>query len=123
MMRLLKRLLKPKTLSIRLGQSRRFGFLKREPHTRIGEPGENSVNFPKKDLHRVPHHWRRFGSRMSPLTGSPRLAANPVNAILNYFYAVLESEVSPRTRRAWARSWALACCTLTRRRAIASPVT
>lgn len=29
---------------------------------------------------------------MSPLTGSPRLAANPVNAILNYLYAVLESE-------------------------------
>ena len=27
-----------------------------------------------------------------PLTGSPRLAANPANAILNYLYAALESE-------------------------------
>ena len=30
--------------------------------------------------------------RISPLTGSPRLAVNPPNAILNYLYAVLESE-------------------------------
>jgi CRISPR-associated endonuclease Cas1 len=51
-----------------------------------------SVNFPKNDLHRVPDHWRSFGARISPLTGSPRLAANPVNAILNYLYALLESE-------------------------------
>ena len=29
---------------------------------------------------------------MSPLTRSPRLAANPPNAILNYLYSVLESE-------------------------------
>jgi len=29
---------------------------------------------------------------VSPLTGSPRLAANPPNAILNYLYAMLESE-------------------------------
>ena len=29
---------------------------------------------------------------MSPLTGSPRLAVNPPNAILNYLYALLESE-------------------------------
>jgi hypothetical protein len=34
-----------------------------------------------------------FGSRTSPLSGfSPRLAVNPINAILNYLYAVLESE-------------------------------
>jgi CRISPR-associated endonuclease Cas1 len=50
------------------------------------------VNFPKRDFHRVPEHWRTFGTRFSPLTGSPRLAANPPNAILNYLYAVLESE-------------------------------
>ncbi len=50
------------------------------------------VNFPKNDLHRVPQHWRVFGTRNSPLTGSSRLAANPANAILNYLYAVLESE-------------------------------
>ena len=33
-----------------------------------------------------------FGARVSPLTGSPRLAATPPNAILNYLYALLESE-------------------------------
>jgi CRISPR-associated endonuclease Cas1 len=50
------------------------------------------INFPKKQLRRVPEHWRSFGARVSPLTGSPRLAANPPNAILNYLYALLESE-------------------------------
>jgi CRISPR-associated endonuclease Cas1 len=39
------------------------------------------VNFPKSDLPRVPDHWRCFGARV-----------NPINAILNYLYAVLESE-------------------------------
>jgi len=33
-----------------------------------------------------------IGTRRSPLSGSPRLAVNPPNAILNYLYAVLESE-------------------------------
>src|ERR1022692_2235455 len=50
------------------------------------------VNFPKNELSRVPEHWRSFGARVSPLTGSPRLSVNPPNAILNYLYAVLESE-------------------------------
>ena len=50
------------------------------------------INFPRNALPRVPDHWRTFGSRHSPLTGSPRFAANPPNAILNYLYAVLESE-------------------------------
>lgn len=50
------------------------------------------VNFPKSDLPRVPDHWRSFGARVSLLTGSPRLAANPANAILNYLYCILESE-------------------------------
>jgi len=50
------------------------------------------INFPKNDLRRVPDHWRSFGARISPLTGSPRRAANPPNAILNYLYAMLESE-------------------------------
>jgi CRISPR-associated endonuclease Cas1 len=51
-----------------------------------------SINFPRVDLPRVPDHWQTFGSRMSPLTTSPRLAVNPPNAMLNYLYAVLESE-------------------------------
>jgi hypothetical protein len=50
------------------------------------------INFPKGDLRRVPDHWRTFRNRVSPLTGSPRLASNPLNAILNYLYALLESE-------------------------------
>jgi CRISPR-associated endonuclease Cas1 len=50
------------------------------------------INFPKNALPRVPDHWCTFASRHSPLTGSPRLAANPPNAILNYLYALLESE-------------------------------
>ena len=50
------------------------------------------INFPKIDLRRVPAHWLGFGARISPLTASPRLAANPPNAILNYLYALLEAE-------------------------------
>jgi CRISPR-associated endonuclease Cas1 len=50
------------------------------------------VSYPRTDLRRVPEHWRTFGSRLSPLTRSPRLAVNPPNAILNYLYAILESE-------------------------------
>jgi CRISPR-associated endonuclease Cas1 len=52
------------------------------------------ITFPKNDLSRVPKHWRIFGTRKSLLTGSPRLAVNPANAMLNYLYAVLESEAS-----------------------------
>ena len=50
------------------------------------------VDFPRADLARVPDHWRVFGTRHSPLTNSPRLSVNPPNAMLNYLYALLESE-------------------------------
>ena len=50
------------------------------------------VLFPRKDLPHIPQHWRTFGQRHSPLTGSPRLAVNPPNAMLNYLYAMLETE-------------------------------
>jgi len=50
------------------------------------------INFPKNQLPRVPAHWLRFGARVSPLTGSPRLACNPPNAILNFLYSLLEAE-------------------------------
>src|SRR6266849_2361688 len=50
------------------------------------------IMFSKADLRRVPDHWLTFGSRVSPLSASPRLAVNPANAILNYLYALLESE-------------------------------
>ena len=51
-----------------------------------------SITFPTRDVTRVPQHWQHFGARVSPLTGSPRLAVNPPNAMLNYLYAILESE-------------------------------
>jgi hypothetical protein len=51
-----------------------------------------SINFPKRDIARLPQHWQRFGNRHSPLTGGCRLAVNPANAILNYLYALLETE-------------------------------
>jgi CRISPR-associated endonuclease Cas1 len=50
------------------------------------------IHFPTADYRRVPEHWRTFGTRKSVLTGSPRLAVNPPNAMLNYMYALLESE-------------------------------
>lgn len=53
---------------------------------------ELPIVFPKADAKRVPDHWRTFGSRLSPLTRSLRLAVNPANAMLNYLYAILESE-------------------------------
>lgn len=50
------------------------------------------IQFSQSDLQRVPQHWLVFGSRVSPLTKSSRLAVNPPNAMLNYLYAILESE-------------------------------
>jgi CRISP-associated protein Cas1 len=46
----------------------------------------------------IPDHWRSVGSRSSPyhLAGN-RNAAHPVNAILNYAYATLESEIRIKT--------------------------
>ena len=48
------------------------------------------IEFARRD--RVPDHWRTFGMRRSPLTLAPRNAANPLNAILNYLYTLLEIE-------------------------------
>ncbi len=50
------------------------------------------IRWPRKEGDRVPEHWKRFGSRISPLTHSPRLASSPPNALLNLLYALLESE-------------------------------
>jgi CRISPR-associated endonuclease Cas1 len=50
------------------------------------------IRWPRNDERRVPEHWKCFGSRISPLTHSPRLASNPPNALLNFLYALLESE-------------------------------
>lgn len=51
-----------------------------------------AVEYSRADSQRVPEHWKTFGSRLSPLTRSPRLAVNPPNALLNFLYAILESE-------------------------------
>jgi CRISPR-associated endonuclease Cas1 len=50
------------------------------------------ILWPRRDETRIPEHWKKFGSRISPLTHSPRLAANPPNALLNLLYGILESE-------------------------------
>jgi CRISPR-associated protein Cas1 len=50
------------------------------------------IPFPAGTIGRVPQHWLTFGQRASLLTGSPRSASNPANAILNYLYALLEAE-------------------------------
>jgi len=50
------------------------------------------VRFATRDAGRVPAHWLTFGTRTSPLTGSPRAASNPANALLNYLYALEEIE-------------------------------
>lgn len=47
---------------------------------------------------RTPAHWLTFGTRISPLTGSPRLAVTPACAMMNYLYALLESEASLAAR-------------------------
>ncbi len=50
------------------------------------------VLWPKADVRRVPEHWRTVGTRQSPLSGGPRLAITPFHAILNFCFALLESE-------------------------------
>jgi CRISPR-associated endonuclease Cas1 len=50
------------------------------------------TSFSRSDARRVPGHWHHFNRRGSPLTGNPRLAADPANAMLNYLYGLLEGE-------------------------------
>jgi len=50
------------------------------------------VQFARRDAARIPEHWRSFGRRASLVTGNPRKATNPANAILNYLYAIAEAE-------------------------------
>ena len=48
--------------------------------------------WPTADLKKIPDHWRFAGSRQSPLSSGPRLAVTPVQAILNYCFALLQTE-------------------------------
>jgi len=52
------------------------------------------IPFPSRDASNLPKHWTVFGQRASLITGGPRLATNPANAILNYLYALLEAETT-----------------------------
>jgi CRISPR-associated endonuclease Cas1 len=50
------------------------------------------ARFPSREAAKLPEHWRTFGQRASLITGGPRTATNPANAIVNYLYALLEAE-------------------------------
>jgi CRISPR-associated endonuclease Cas1 len=50
------------------------------------------VRFATRDADRVPVHWTTFTQRASLLTGTPRTATDPICAILNYLYAIVEAE-------------------------------
>jgi len=41
----------------------------------------------------IPEDWRRMGARVSAISGTNRNATHPVNAMLNYVYGMLESQV------------------------------
>ena len=54
-----------------------------------------SCRFAERDTDKVPDHWTAFAKRGSPLHRggrSPRNAADPINALLNYGYALAEAE-------------------------------
>jgi CRISPR associated protein Cas1 len=50
------------------------------------------LNMRGRDLAKLPARWARYDARASILTGAPRAATNPVNALLNYAYSLAESE-------------------------------
>jgi CRISPR-associated protein Cas1 len=54
------------------------------------------VNLPirwvRKDEVTAPAHWKRFMSRISPITHSARLATQPANACMNLLHALCEAE-------------------------------
>ncbi len=54
-----------------------------------------NCRFAERHRDRVPEHWAHFSARTSPLKqggSSPRMAADPINALLNYTYTLAESE-------------------------------
>ena len=50
------------------------------------------IRFRDRDLARIPARWLRCDSRASVLTGAPRAATSPINAMRNYLFACLGSE-------------------------------
>jgi CRISPR-associated endonuclease Cas1 len=63
--------------------------------TWAGRP-ETAPRFAGRDRRRVPAHWGRFEGRRSVLasTNSNRRAERPINAVLNYCYALVEAEAT-----------------------------
>lgn len=52
-----------------------------------------SIRFARNDNARIPEYWKAFETRRSPISGASRLASKPINAMLNYLYGILETEV------------------------------
>jgi CRISPR-associated endonuclease Cas1 len=52
------------------------------------------MRFARVDLPKVPGHWQTVGVRASALTGHPRKATTPAQAMWNYCYRLAEFEVS-----------------------------
>jgi len=50
------------------------------------------IHWIRKDEARVPAHWKKFTSRISPISQSPRLATNPANACMNLIHALCLAE-------------------------------
>jgi CRISPR/Cas system-associated endonuclease Cas1 len=50
------------------------------------------VAFSRSDIPNIPDHWLMFGDRHSPLSASPRNAATPACAVLNFLYGLAEFE-------------------------------
>ena len=50
------------------------------------------IRFRERDLARIPARWLRCDSRASVLTGAPRAATSPLNAMRNYLFACAEGE-------------------------------
>ena len=52
------------------------------------------LTFARRDLARIPPHWLTLGQRSSPITGSPRRAATPGQALINLAYGAATAEAS-----------------------------
>lgn len=52
------------------------------------------VTFAARDAKTLPAHWSRVGPRRSGISQGPIKATSPAHAILNYLYAIVESEAT-----------------------------
>lgn len=54
--------------------------------------GRVEISFARRELASVPPHWRAFDQRHSLLSGTPRKATDPINALINYAGALAQVE-------------------------------